>query len=75
MNCAQIAHFLKTVGMGCELAGIRIIYHRGQLIGGCQAVAAIGAAYGIYRLGKWGYVKLAAYLQAHGYTLADDTQT
>ena len=70
MSGAQMAHFLKQVGKGSELAGIGAVYRAGWLVGAGQTLTAIIAAYGICRLGKWGYEKLVDYLQDRGYIVA-----
>ncbi len=67
MNGAQIAHFLKQMGKGSELAGIGAIYRTGCLVGAGQTLIAMLAAYGMYRIGKWGYEKLIDYLQERGH--------
>ena len=67
MSGAQMAHFLKQVGKGSELAGIAAVYRTGWLVGAGQTLTAMIAAYGVYRLGKWGYEKLIDYLQERGY--------
>ena len=67
MSGAQMAHFLKQVGKGSELVGIRAVYRTGWLVGAGQTLTALIAAYGMYRLGKWGYGKLIEYLQDQGY--------
>ena len=67
MSGAQIAHFLKQVGKGNELAGIGAVYRTGWLVGAGQALTTSIAAYVMFRLGKWGYGKLMDYLQEWGY--------
>ncbi len=67
MSGAQIAHFLKQVGKGSELAGIGVVYRTGWRVGAGQTLTAMIAAYGMYRLGKWGYEKLIDYLQERGH--------
>lgn len=67
MSGARMAHFLKQAGKGSELAGIGTVYRAGWLVGAGQTLTAMIAAYGVYRLGKWGYEKLANYLQKRGY--------
>lgn len=67
MSGVQMAHFLKQVGKGSELVGIRAVYRTGWLVGAGQTLTALIAAYGMYRLGKWGYEKLIEYLQDRGY--------
>lgn len=67
MSGAQMAHFLKQVGQGSELAGIGAVYRTGRLVGASQTLIAVMAAYGIYRLGRWGYEKLIDFLQERGY--------
>ncbi|MBQ9008348.1 MAG: hypothetical protein IJ088_03335 [Clostridia bacterium] len=67
MNGAQIAHYLKIVGKGKEVAGITAIYRTGMLVGAGQAIVGIAAAYVVYCIGKWGYGKLMTYLQQNGY--------
>ena len=67
MSGAQMAHFLKQVGKGSELAGIRTVYRTGWLVGAGQTLLAGIAVYGTYRIGRWGYRKLMDYLQENGY--------
>ena len=40
MSGAQIAHFLKQVGKGSELAGIGVVYRAGWLVGVGQSLIA-----------------------------------
>ncbi len=63
MNAAQMAHFLKELGKGDEQLGIINVYQTGRLVGVGQTLAGIAAVYAVYRIGKWGYEKLAEYLQ------------
>ena len=72
MSGSQIAHFLKDVGKGSELAGIGAVYKAGWLVGAGQALTAVGAAYCMYRIGKWGYGRLMEYLSEHGYITAGE---
>ena len=67
MSASQIAHFLKAVGKGSEAAGVVAVYRTGRLVGAGQALAVIGAGYGVYRLGKWGYETLMEHLQQNRY--------
>lgn len=67
MSGAQMAHFLKHVGKGSELAGIGAVYRAGWLVGAGQTLLAGIAVWGTYRLGRWGYTKLMGYLQENGY--------
>ena len=67
MSGAQMAHFLKQVGKGSELAGIGVVYRTGWLVGAGQTLLAGIAVWGTYRLGRWGYTKLMGYLQENGY--------
>ena len=67
MSGAQMAHFLKQVGKGSELAGIGAVYRAGWLVGAGQTLLAGIAVWGTYRLGRWGYTKLMGYLQENGY--------
>jgi len=67
MNGSQIAHFLKMAGNGSEAAGIVAVYRTGWLVGAVQALAVIGAGYGVYRLGRWGYQQLMCYLHENGH--------
>ena len=67
MSASQIAHFLKAVGKGSESAGIVAVYRVGWLVGAGQTLAVIGAGYGAYRLGRWGYEKLMEHLQQNRY--------
>ncbi len=67
MSGAQIAHFLKQVGKGSELAGIGVVYHVGWHVGVGQTLIAGIAVYGTYRLGKWGYGRIMNYLLENGY--------
>lgn len=67
MSTSQIAHFLKAVGKGSEAAGVVAVYRAGWLVGAGQTLAVIGAGYGVYRLGRWGYEKLMEYLQQNRY--------
>ena len=66
MSGAQMAHFLKQVGKGSELAGINAIYRSGWIVGAGQTLTVVVAGYGLYRLGKWGYGKLLNHLQERG---------
>ena len=67
MSGAQMAHFLKQVGKGSELAGIGAVYRAGWLVGAGQTLLAGIAVLGTYRLGSWGYRKLMDYLQEKDY--------
>ena len=67
MNAAQMAHFLKDLGKGSEWLGITNVYRAGRLVGAGQTLAVIGGGYVVYRIGKWGYEKLAEYLQEKTY--------
>lgn len=67
MSGAQMAHFLKQVGKGSELAGIGPVYRAGWLVGAGQTLLAGIAVYGAYRLGRWGYTKLMEHLEENGY--------
>ena len=67
MSGAQMAHFRKQVGNGSELAGIGAVYRTGWFDGAGQTLTAMITVYGVYRLGKWGYEKLADHLQECGY--------
>lgn len=67
MSGAQIAHFLKLAGKGREAAGIVAVYRTGLLVGAGQTLAVLGAGYGVYRLGKWGFEKLKEHLQKNDY--------
>lgn len=40
MSGAQMAHFLKQVGGGSELAGIGVVYRAGWLVGVGQTLPA-----------------------------------
>ena len=40
MSGAQMAHFLKQVGKGSELAGIGAVYRAGWLVGAGQTLLA-----------------------------------
>ena len=62
-----ITDFLKSVGKGSEAAGVVAVYRAGWLVGAGQTLAVIGAGYGVYRLGRWGYEKLMEYLQQNRY--------
>lgn len=70
MSGAQMAHFLKQVGKGSELAGIGVVYTTGWIVGAGQTLLACIAVYGTYRLGKWGYGRVINYLQGNGYLRA-----
>jgi len=70
MSGSQIAHFLKDVGKGSELAGVGVVYRTDQLVGAGQALIAVGAGYCVYQIGKWGYGKLMEYLEEYGYITA-----
>ena len=70
MSGAQMAHFLKQVGGGSELAGIGVVYRAGWLVGVGQTLVVGTAVYAVYRLGKWGYSKLMDYVQDNGYIIA-----
>lgn len=70
MSGAQIAHYLKQVGGGSEMAGIGVVYRAGWLVGVGQTLVVGTAVYGAYRLGKWGYGKLMDYIQGNGYIVA-----
>ncbi len=72
MSGAQMAHFLKQVGKGSELAGIGAVYRAGWLVGAGQTLLAGIAVWGTYRLGRWGYTKLMGYLQENGYIAIPD---
>ena len=63
MSGAQMAHFLKQVGKGSELAGIGAVFRAGWIVGVGQTLLVGAASYGVYRLGKWGYEKLQEYIQ------------
>ena len=67
MNAAQMAHFLKDLGKGNEMLGIANLYRAGRFVGAGQALVCVGGGYIIYRIGKWGYEKLADYLKAKQY--------
>lgn len=67
MSGSQMAHWLKTVGKGSELAGIRAVYSTGWLVGTGQTAAVLIGGYAVYRIGKWGYERLQDYLYEHGY--------
>lgn len=67
MSCAQMAHFLKQVGKGSELAGIGAVFRAGWIVGVGQTLLVGAAAYGAYRLGKWSYEKIQEFTQANSY--------
>lgn len=76
MSGAQISHFLKQVGKGSELAGIGKVYCAGWLAGVGQTLTVVGAGYGVYRLGRWGYIKLMEYMKERDVTVVrDDVKT
>jgi len=62
MSGAQIAHFLKQVGKGSELAGVETVFRAGWIVGVGQTLLVGAATYGAYRLGKWGYEKVREYI-------------
>lgn len=70
MSGAQIAHFLKQVGKGSELAGVETVFRTGWIVGVGQTLLAGVAAYGAYRLGKWGYEKVREYIEKSDYITA-----
>lgn len=70
MSGAQIAHFLKQVGKGSELAGVETFFRTGWIVGVGQTLLAGVAAYGAYRLGKWGYEKVMEYIEKSDYITA-----
>lgn len=67
MSGAQIAHWLKAVGKGSELARILAVYRTGLVVGAGQTIAVVVGGYPAFRIGKWGYEKLMDYLQQNGY--------
>ena len=67
MNASQIAHYLKEAGKGSETAGVEAVFRAGWLAGAGQTLILIGAGYGVYRIGRWGYEKLTEYLQQNRY--------
>lgn len=62
MSGAQIAHWLKVVGKGSELTGIRAVYRAGWLAGAGQATAVLIGGCAVFCIGKWGYEKLQEHL-------------
>ena len=70
MSGAQIAHFLKQVGKGSELAGVETVFRTGWIVGVGQTLLAGVAAYGAYRLGEWGYEKVREYIGKSDYITA-----
>ena len=70
MSGAQIAHFLKLVGKGSELAGIKTVFQAGWIVGVGQTLLVGATAYGAYRLGKWGYEKIREYIRKNEYITA-----
>ncbi len=70
MSGAQMAHFLKQVGRGSELAGMGVVYRAGWVAGVGQTLIAVAAVYGVYRLGKWSCGKLMDCLQDSGDIIA-----
>lgn len=67
MSGAQMAHFLKQVGKGSELAEIGAVFRAGWIVGVGQTLLVGADAYGAYRLGKWGYEKIQEFTQANSY--------
>ena len=65
MSGSQMAHFLKQVGKGSELAGIGAVFRAGWIVGVGQTLLVGAAAYGAYRLGRWGYEKIQELTQAN----------
>lgn len=63
MNASQLAHLLKDLGRGSMQAGILGVYRSGMITGAGYTLILIGAGYGTYLLGKWGYEKMMDYLQ------------
>lgn len=57
MNGAQIAHFLKQVGHGSEMAGVVTVFESGIAVGTGSIVLIGAAGYGVYRLAQWGIKK------------------
>lgn len=67
MSGAQMAHFLKQVVKGSELAGIGAVFRAGWIVGVGQTLLVGADAYGAHRLGKWGYEKIQEFTQANSY--------
>ena len=65
MSGAQMAHFLIQVGKGSELVGIGAVFRAGWIVGVGQTILVSAAAYGAFRLGKWGYEKIQEYFQGN----------
>ena len=63
MNAAQIAHFLKDIGRGSEMAGIVTVYKSGIVVGVGSTILIGAAGYGIIRLTRWGIGKCHEYQQ------------
>ena len=63
MNASQLAHLLKDLGGGSMHSGILEVYRSGKIVGAGYTLILIGAGYGTYLLGKWGYEKMMSYLQ------------
>ena len=70
MSGAQMAHFLKQVGKGSELAGIGAVFRAGWIVGVGQTLLVGITVYGAYRLGRWGYEKIQEYYQEGGCIVA-----
>ena len=70
MSGSEIAHFLKAVGKGSELAGIGAVYRTGWTVGAGQTLIVVGAGCCVYQIGKWGCGKLMEYLKERGYITA-----
>ena len=66
MSGAQMAHFLKQVGKGSELAGIGAVFRAGWIVGVGQTLLVGITVYGAYRLGRWGYEKIQEYNHESG---------
>ena len=70
MSGAQMAHLLKQVGNGSELDGIGAVFRAGWIVGVGQTLLIGATAYGVYRIGRWGYEKVRESLQEKDYIAA-----
>lgn len=70
MSGSQMAHFLKQVGKGSELAGIGAVFRAGWIVGVGQTLLVGITVYGAYRLGRLGYEKIQEYYQEGGCIVA-----
>ena len=63
MNCAEIAHLLKSLGKGQEALGVVKLFNAGKIVGAGEVLIIAGGAIGLYKLCTWGYQKISNYIE------------